>query len=519
MSKAHSSTLFQLIHSLSKTEKRYVKVYLKGQPAANSAKHVALFDSIDRQKEYNETKLIAFKHLPVMKQRLEENVLSALQNYYSQRSVSARLNREVHSVEILFQKGLFENAMKQIAKTRKSALHYQEPLVLFDLAKWELKIINAQGYTAVSQEEMKKKYKQAEDHLKDAINAHQYSLFSNTVYLRIRKFGFFRTKAELKRFGRIMQHPLLRSEDKARLVEAKYFYYSTRIGYANLEADYQKAYSNTNKLIKVLESHPQLIQKEPRQYLAMQQNASVWQYNFKEYAQTFILLERLKEFLVEQRNSISKNLFNRTFYYVNTVMLYVYSRTGEFEKGAKAIPVLLKEFVKYKVKPLSIEEKWMFEEAVAVVYFGNRNYPKAIVHLNNIINDKAPDVRGDMQSMARILSLLVHYEMGNRDLLRYMVKWTYHFLSKTKMLFKFEQIILDFIGKKSRNMDTRRKTVIAFKELKSDLEKLIPDPYQRRPLDDFEYIEWLESKIENKPFAEVIREKERVRQLERSKQK
>jgi len=512
MSKAYSSTLFQLISSLSQTEKRYVMVFLQKQPAANMAKYTALFKAVEKQKTFDEKKLTSFSHLAVTKQRLEEVILKALQNYYAERSVSARLYRELHSVEILFQKGLFEGALKQISRSRKTALYYQEPLVLFELMKWELKIVNAQGYVSVSQEEMKEKYRQAENHLKDAINVHQYSLFSNTVYLRIRKFGFFRTRAELRKFGKLMRHPLLRSEDKATLVEAKYYFYSTRIGYANLEADYRKAYNNTNKILQILESQPQLIQKEPRQYLAMQQNASVWQYNFKEYDQTFILLQKLKEFLVEQRTSISRNLFCRTFYYVNTVMLYVYSRTGEFEKGAKVIPQLRKEFVKYKLSPLSIEEKWMFEEAVAVVYFGHGNYSKAISHLNEIINDKAPDVRGDMQSMARILSLLVHYEMGNRDLLRYMVKWTYHFLSKRKMLFKFEQIILDFIGKKSRQMDTRKKTTEAFKELKGELEKLLPDPYQRRPLDDFEYIEWLESKIQGKPFAEVIQEKEKTRQ-------
>ncbi len=507
MSKAYSTTLFQLIQALSQTEKRYVKVFLQKQVLGDTRNYLALFDALAKQKVFNEEKLLAFKHLAVMKLRLEENVLLGLQRYYSEKSVSAKLYRDIHSVEILFQKGLFENAMRQITKSKKTAIYYQEHTALFELTKWELKVINAQGFAAVSQEEMKSKYREAENSLKELINAHQYSLFSNTVYLRIRKFGFFRSRAELKKFGRMMQHPLLKSEEKAVSVESKYYFYSTRIGYANLEGDYQKAFTNTNKIIKILEEHPQLIEKEPRQYLAMQQNASVWQYNFKEYEQTYILLEKLKEFLIGQRTSLSKNLFSRTFYYVNTVMLYVYNRTGEFEKGVKAVPVLQKEFVKYKITPLSVEEKWMFDEAVAAVYFGNRNYSKSIEFLNKIINDKAPDVRGDMQCMARIFSLLVHYEMGNRDLLRYMVKWTYHFLSKRKMLYKFEQIILDFISKKSRKMDTRKKTTEAFKELKKDLEKLLPDPYQRRPLDDFEYIEWLDSKIQNRPFADLIKEK------------
>ena len=50
---------------------------------------------------------------------------------------------------------------------------------------------------------------------------------------------------------------------------------------------------------------------------------------------------------------------------------------------------------------------------------------------------------------------------------------------------------------------------IAFTELKDELKRLLPDIHERRPLDDFEYIEWLESKIQNRFFAEIVREKKK----------
>ena len=248
MSKAYSDSLYKLIQALSKTEKRYIKLYIQ-RLAGETYSYSRLFDKLASQKVYNEKRLLSFKHLAVMKVRLEENVLAGLQKYHSEKSISAKLFREIHAIEILFQKGLLDNALKQIQRSRKVATHYQEPLALFELVKWELKIINAMGFVSVSQEQMKEKYRHGEDHLKQAINVLQYSLFSNTVYLRIRKFGFFRTRAELRRFGRIMKNPMLRTEDKATLVEAKYYYYSTHIGYANLEGDYQKAYRNTNKIL------------------------------------------------------------------------------------------------------------------------------------------------------------------------------------------------------------------------------------------------------------------------------
>jgi len=507
MSKAGSHTLFQLIQALSQTEKRYIKVFLQKQVLGDRDNYLALFDAINKQEVYDENKLKNFSHLAVMKVRLEEYILCSLQEYHAEKSIRAKLSKEIHSVEILFQKGLFDLALRQIKKSKKTAEHYEEFVALFELLKWEIKIINAQGFVTVTDEELQKLYKEAEHSLAKELNALAYCRFSFTIYLQMRKYGFFRDKEELKKFGQIMEDPLLKSEDKALSVEAKYYYYSSHIGFANLEGDYRKGEINTLKILKVLEGYPQLVEKEPRHWISMQQNACVWQFYFKEYGETRHLLEKLKQFLIEHRTSLSKSLFSRTFYYINTSLLCVYIRTGEYEKGLSEVAKFEKEFIEFKLTPLSVEEKWKFYEATATVYFGAQKYSEAVKYLNKIINDKDTDVRRDMQATARIFSLIAHYELGNQELLRYMVKWTYHFLSKRQIVFKFESIILDFIGKKSRQMDTRKKTIEAFKELKEELVKLLPDPYERRPLDEFEFIEWLESKIENKPFAEIIKKK------------
>jgi len=507
MPKAGSSTLFELIKSLSQTEKRYFKVFLQKYVKGDSDAYARLFDSIDKQKEYDENKLKSFPHLAVMKIRLEENILWSLQDFHSSKSISEKLKREIRSIEILFHKSLLEHAKKQIIKSKKTAEHYEEYLPLYELLKWELKIINAQAFANISEQDLKKIYKQADDCLDKIKNSNQYSVFSDTIYLRIRKSGFFRNKEEFKKFAQLMKHPLLQSEDKALTMDAKYYFHSSHIGFAELQSKYSQSYKSNNAVLHLFESRPQLIRKDPRKYLSMQQNLVVWQYQLQEYEQAMASLEKLKQFLILQRTSLSENLFARTFFYINTVMLLVYSRLGEYEEGVRAALVFKKEFEKYKIEPLNKESEWMYYDAAAAAYFGTGNFSEAIRHYNKIIQDKEGDIRSDMQCLTRIISLIAHYELGNQELLRYMVKWTYRYLIKRNRLYKFETIILDFIGKKSQHMNSRTETVEVFKELKTELEKLLTDKFQRRPLDDFEYIEWLESKIQNKLFAEVVREK------------
>lgn len=507
MPKTGASTLFELVKSLSQTEKRYFKVFLQKYVKGDKDSYARLFDSIDKQKTHDENKLKLFPHLAVMKIRLEENILWSLQDFHSSKSISEKLRREIRSTEILFHKGLFEHAKKQIIKSKKTAEHYEEHLLLYELLKWELKIINAQAFTHVSEQELKKNYKQAEDCLEKIKNANQYALFSDSIYLRIRKFGFFRNKEEFKKFGQMMKHPLLKSAEKALSIDAKYYFHSSHIGFAELQSKYHDAHKNNKEILKLLEHSPQHIQKDPRKYLSMQQNLVVWQYHLKEYEEALASLEKLKEFIIHQRTSLSENLFSRIFFYINTVLLLVYCRSGEYETGVKAVPAFKKEFERYKIHPLNKETEWMFYDAAAGVYFGIGNFSEAIRYYNKIIQDKEGNIRSDMQCLTRIMSLFAHYELGNQELLRYMVKWTYRFLAKRNRLYKFETIILDFIGKKSQHMNSRKETVEVFKELKTELEKLLTDKFQRRPLDDFEYIEWLESKIQNKPFAEVVKEK------------
>ena len=69
------------------------------------------------------------------------------------------------------------------------------------------------------------------------------------------------------------------------------------------------------------------------------------------------------------------------------------------------------------------------------------DYEKAIDYLNRIINWKA-DLRTDLQCYARLLHLIAHYELGNFDLLEYLIKSVYRFMAKMENLSKVEEEIL-----------------------------------------------------------------------------
>ena len=53
-----TDAVFQLIHSLQKSEKRNFKLYVQRNSSTSDLKIVQLFDALDKMKEYDEKELI-----------------------------------------------------------------------------------------------------------------------------------------------------------------------------------------------------------------------------------------------------------------------------------------------------------------------------------------------------------------------------------------------------------------------------------------------------------------------------
>ena len=128
----------------------------------------------------------------------------------------------------------------------------------------------------------------------------------------------------------------------------------------------------------------------------------------------------------------------------------------------------------------------------------------AIDYLNRIINAKS-DLRNDLQCYARLLNLIAHYELGNFDLLEYLIKSVYRYMSKMENLSKVEEEVFSFL---------RRSFHVGARALKPEFEKLLDklkqyegNHLETRAFAYLDIISWLESKINNVNVQDVIKEK------------
>ena len=74
------------------------------------------------------------------------------------------------------------------------------------------------------------------------------------------------------------------------------------------------------------------------------------------------------------------------------------------------------------------------------------------------------------------------------------------------MLYKFEELAMDFISKlpKVKHYD---EFISMLKDLRVKLKKLSKDPYEKKAFELFDLVAWIDSKLEGRPYAEIVREK------------
>nr|MBA3705747.1 hypothetical protein [Bacteroidota bacterium] len=143
---------------------------------------------------------------------------------------------------------------------------------------------------------------------------------------------------------------------------------------------------------------------------------------------------------------------------------------------------------------------------IAYLFFGSGEYTKALFWLNKILNSSEIDARQDILSFSRILNLIIHYELGNNDVLEYTVKSTYRFLYTRNRLYEFETILLNFIRKLPKSFKPV-ELIQSFSELRKELITLSENSFEKKALEYLDLISWLESKINKTSYAQVIKSK------------
>ncbi|MGQ0828013.1 MAG: hypothetical protein ACT4ON_06430 [Bacteroidota bacterium] len=506
--------LFLLIKTLNKNEKRYFRLFASRHVVGEKNTYLKLFDAILQQKEYDEKQIKEIfkkkqmgKNLAVEKSRLYGLVLKSLSDFHSGISVEAKLRDQMQQIEVLFEKGLFEQAVRLIKKAKKLAKETYKHLYLLELQRWEKRLIAINQYQSDVDNKVNIIYKEAFEWT----GRYQKLLHIEQAYYKV--LGFHQTESKVRKKKESLKlkqtvegiQEKIKGDDLDPIQEI--YYYGMLSDYYSLSGNFTKSYEYQYKQV-ALNTRKPADSSELHTYVSRLNNLAIVQselHKYKEAAETCNKVRQLGALTIAQKSSRVQT----TIFISYIIELGMYITIGDFEKGLLVVKSIQKEFEKFKTK-LGPSFIFTFWYEFALIYFGVGDYKQSLIWLNKITDHSEQNVRLDLQNFARILKLIVHYELGNELQLPYYVKSVSRYLLKGQRLFKFETLVLEYIRKKMPKINSAKDLKSAFKELKEKMLILKKDKHEKRAFDYFDFISWLESKIEKRPFAEVVKENAKI---------
>jgi len=505
--------LFQLIKGMSSHEKRYFNLVSSVPGQKIPRKLILLFNAMDKQLIYDEIAIknkfasdtYLEKKLSIAKLNLQNSLLKCLRNYHAFFNIDFRLRNFMADIEILFNKGHYDMCNKLIGRMKSIAARHEKWNWQCEAIQYERNVIMAQAYIKTTHDYSIQLQEEELFLLKKTENFYIYRSIINQIGCLTISEG--RRTKEREVLLQLFNHPLLSNEKQALSVKAKIHYHYIKCYYFfNIVRDITSASVHARIRLSLIKQFLLETEEDSMLYLDGLYRCMLVDYECKDWDNFLPALQEIKVFLNKPVSGISQSVARIAFGYAYSMELNMYQRTGKFNEAVILTTEIEKGIKRYALY-LNEEHYSVFYFGIAYSYFGAGHYRNALKWINKLINESDIAMRPDINCMARIINLIVHYELGNEELLQSLVKSTYIFLHKHKRLYKFEDVLLQFIRKKLASVIDHRELMDAFRELHTELKRVSEDPFENKQMEEFDLISWLESKIENRPFAEVVKAK------------
>lgn len=503
-----ADALFLLIRSLQKSEKRNFKLYATRNSSNEELKVVQLFDVLDKMAEYDEVVLlrkapaISKQQLSNTKALLYKQILASLRLLDNGADIDIQLHEQLDYARILYKKGLYHQSLKLLERIKETAKAHNQVSLLVQVISLEKKI-ESLHITRSMQDRADQLSAEA-----NAVNSRlvlitQLSNLSLQLYSWYIKNGHARNERDEIVLKDYFQKHLPKEAAKGSGFYEKLYLFQSYCWYAFIRHDFLMYYRYTQKWVDLFHDQPFMIEIDTANYIKGMHNLLSAHFDLQNYPKFRQVLQQFEAFAECKTVSESENTRIQVFIYLNIGRINKHFMCGTFREGVQLIPEIEAKLSEYSLY-LDRHRILVFYYKFASLYFGCGQYSQAVDYLAKIINWKT-DLRSDLQCYARLLHLIAHYELGNFDILEYLMKSAYRFMLKMENLSGVEEELMRFLRRSLQLSQFEERE--AFKKLLQKLKGLEQNKYETRAFLYLDIISWLESKIRNVAVMDVIRER------------
>lgn len=501
--------VFELVHAMSKAEKRNFKLFAARHSANQGAKFIALFDALDALDEYDEEKVlkksgIKKEQLPNMKSYLYRQILVSVRLLNVQHIGVMEIRQMIDFARILYDKSMFRQVLQMLDRAKAMALGLQNFTLALEIVEFEKRVESLHMNRSAS-DRAERLSEQAEMLSKRIANINALSNLSVQLYSLNLQLGYVRSEKDRKLVTDFFKARLDGYSDRGMSFHERLYLYQARVWYSYIRHDFVMCYRYARRWVGLFDEKPDLISVYYDHYVRAVARLLDVLFMTRRHDQMIWVVEKFERELPKIK-PMTDNLIIVSNLCLLQAKINIHFMEGTFAEGvslAADVDAFLKEYGR------SVDEHYrmLLHYKIACLYFGNGEYKKCMSYLHTIISMPNPEFRRDLQVFARILHLIASYEAGEDYSLEYQIKNVYAFVVKVNDMHSVQHEIITFLKRIPHTYASNFKGELI--RLYEHLKPFETHPYERRPFFYLDIISWLESKIKNIPIAEIIQRKYR----------
>lgn len=405
----YTDNLFRLIKSLSKSERRYIKLYYVNN-GSRETNYSRLFDAIEKQTTYDHNDLkkkfegtTFVKQLNVTKKQLYNIILTGLRNYRAKSSDLIKATNCIQNIETLYVRGLFDLAKSELNTANNTIQKKEMNFLAPGLAPFSRLLLFKPFVTEQGTELIKPILSLSESSIKKLdVDTQYWKLFYDShILLELFRFhGHKPASAQLEPFA-LLEPP------KGVSKYSYYYYLRTKINYFWINMDFKNLKIYCWKLVGWIVSKKFCLVNYEQELWVHIFNFALVHLDFYKFNAFLKEVEKIKP--IDATDKVSRS---KKWYIINCMKFYSLFELRRINEAGLLIPVIVKGYTDYiKNSPVYDAQNVLLK--ISGLYFLKQEYSNCIKHTYSILMDEKLENLPEIDRYARLLILASHYEKGN----------------------------------------------------------------------------------------------------------
>ncbi len=412
-----SDSLFTLISSLTKAEKRYFRAF-SGKENSGSKGYLLLFDIMSGMKRFDKHLLnnkIKEKNLQTnilkTRQYLFDSIIKALIFYYSENDNEFKTRLQLMQLLVLNKKELFGLAQKKLKVFERNCARQNRTFLLaetYAMMKTNAFNLYLNNYDHESLSQLVRK---EEANLQILMNESHYRTLLIEM-LELIKSEAKKTREEvLQSYQKLGSNPLLHDAGEAKTLRSKLIYFSINSILQFKLGKNEQALENASAYLRLIEKNKHVMSRNTFYYIIGLRNKILALRKSGKHKEAQAVLNKLKDVKCHNAN---QEVIKFISYHFNALQSFI--DTGDFGKAVELIPEIEKGLETHRemIEKAAVLEIHLL---IAKSFFRNGNFEKAVAPLNRILSE--PKIKEYVHGSisAKIMLMLSHYELKNYSLM------------------------------------------------------------------------------------------------------